>query len=162
MADVRRDQSAVSLSSCFLPALVSLYTLARREFCVRRHSASSHPPRSSRCNAVRSEPGLTLKTPRDICSMRRAIPKPCIGSRLSVLRISMSSVPWITSVFGSSIDAPEKGVQSRIVPIHHDCQDVMFNWKNKPLATEPRQVAGGRLESSYRQPQGRKTRVPDM
>src|ERR1022692_1006291 len=121
----------------------------------RRHTRlqgdwSSDVCSSDLCNAVRSEPGLTLKTPRDICSMRRAIPKPCIGSRLSVLRISMSSVPWNTSVFGSSIDAPEKGVQSRIVPIHHDCQDVMFNWKNKPLATEPRQVAGGRLAVVYK------------
>ena len=30
--------------------------------------------------------GLTLKTPREICSMRRAMPKPCMGWRLSVLR----------------------------------------------------------------------------
>jgi hypothetical protein len=32
------------------------------------------PERSSRCSAVSSEPGLTLNTPREICSTRRAIP----------------------------------------------------------------------------------------
>ena len=52
------------------------------------------------------KPGFTLKTPFEICSMRRAMPKPCIGSRLSVLRISISSVPWMRSVFGSFIGAP--------------------------------------------------------
>ena len=34
--------------------------------------------------------------------MRRATPNPCIGSRLSAFRISMSSVPWMTSVVGES------------------------------------------------------------
>src|SRR5262249_7887169 len=64
------------------------------------HSESSQPTRSSRWKAVRRDPGFTLKTPRETCSMRRAMPKPCIGSRLSALRISMSSVPWIRSRFG--------------------------------------------------------------
>ena len=67
-----------------------------------RHSASSKPARSRRCSATSSDPGLTLKTPRETCSTRRVIPNPCIGWRLSVLRMSMSSVPWMTSLFGSS------------------------------------------------------------
>jgi hypothetical protein len=36
---------------------------------------------------------VTLKTPREICSTRRAMPNPCSGSRLRVFRINMSSVP---------------------------------------------------------------------
>ena len=72
----------------------------RREFSVSRHSASSQPARSSRCRAVSSDPGFTLNTPRETCSTRRAMPKPCIGSRLRVLRIGMSRVPWMTSVVG--------------------------------------------------------------
>src|SRR5207245_3384360 len=63
------------------------------------------PERSSRWKAVSSEPGLTLKTPREICSIRRATPKPCRGARLRVFRMSRSRVPGITSVLGSSIVA---------------------------------------------------------
>jgi hypothetical protein len=33
-----------------------------------------------------------------------------MGSRLSVFRISISSVPWITSVFALSIDTPANNV----------------------------------------------------
>src|SRR5262249_24883439 len=65
---------------------------------------------------------LTLKTPRETCSILRAIPKPCMGSRLSVLRMSMSSVPWITSVLGASIKA-------RLRCAHVDCQDVIAKLK---------------------------------
>ena len=93
-------------------------TRARRPLGVCCHSASSQPARSRRCRATSSEPGLTLKTPCDSCSTRRAIPKPCIGSRLSVLRMSMSSVPWMTSVFGFST------VPQRYRRLHLDCQDV--------------------------------------
>src|SRR6185503_18024624 len=32
--------------------------------------------------------------------MRRVTPNPCMGSRLKLLRMSMSSVPWRTSVSG--------------------------------------------------------------
>jgi hypothetical protein len=40
---------------------------------------------------------LTRKTPLLICSMRTAIPYPCMGSSASVLRMSMSSAPWTRS-----------------------------------------------------------------
>jgi hypothetical protein len=106
---------------------------ARREFSVWRHSASSHPPRSSRFNALRSEPGLTLNTPRDTCSMRRAIPKPCIGSRLRVFRIRVPRVPrvprvtWMASVFGSPLDIRERDLLQDS-PLHIDCQDVKIRW----------------------------------
>jgi hypothetical protein len=59
---------------------------------------------------VSRDPGFTLNTPREICSTRRAMPKACMGARLSVLRINMSSVPWMTSVLGSSMDVAEKGI----------------------------------------------------
>src|SRR5262245_15995302 len=45
-----------------------------------------------------------------------------MGSRLSVLRMSMSSVPWITSVLGTSIKA-------RLRCAHFDCQDVIDKLK---------------------------------
>src|ERR1039457_1659544 len=82
----RRCQSAVSPCSSLLPVCVSRYTFARREFSVTCQSAFSHPFRSRRCRAVSSEPAFTLKTFCVICSIRRAMPKPCIGSRLSVFR----------------------------------------------------------------------------
>ncbi len=36
----------------------------------------------------------------------------------------MSSVPWITSVFGSFIDHPEKDSWESIALLHIDCQDL--------------------------------------
>src|SRR6185503_5823636 len=59
------------------------------------------PERSMRWKASMSDPGFTLNTPRLICSMRWAMPKPCMGWRLRLLSTSMSSVPWMTSVEAS-------------------------------------------------------------
>ena len=60
---------------------------------VVRNGSATEPMRSMRCKAVSRDPGLTLNTPRETCSTRRAMPNPCIGSRFRVFRTSMSRVP---------------------------------------------------------------------
>ena len=46
-----------------------------------------------RLSAGSSDPAFTRNTPSLTCSMRSAIPYPCIDSRASVLSTSISSVP---------------------------------------------------------------------
>src|SRR5205814_3111396 len=60
---------------------------------------------------------------------------PCIGSRLSVFRISMSSVPWMTSVLASSM-------HGTIRPAHVDCQDVAINRAPLPAERVWKELAG--------------------
>jgi hypothetical protein len=40
--------------------------------------------------------------------------------------MSMSSVPWITSVFGSSMNAPKSNVLPSVALVYLDSQDVML------------------------------------
>src|SRR5437660_12832211 len=53
--------------------------------------------------ATNKEPALRRKTPLLICSSRTAIPYPCMGSSASVFRMSMSRVPWTSSLDLSAI-----------------------------------------------------------
>src|SRR5579863_348597 len=46
-----------------------------------------------RCRAGKSDPGLTWKVPRVICSIRREIPRPCSLSSETAFRMRRSSVP---------------------------------------------------------------------
>ena len=64
------------------------------------------PSRCSRCKATNNEPALIRKVPLLICSSRTAIPYPCIGSRASVLRMSILNVPCTTSLGLSVTHAP--------------------------------------------------------
>src|ERR1700689_3599402 len=59
-----------------------------------------------RFNAGKSDPGFTRNTPALICSIRSAIPYPCIGSSASVLRTSISSVPCTRSRDSSPMNSP--------------------------------------------------------
>src|SRR6266516_991128 len=72
--------------------------------------------------ARNNEPALRRKTPLLICSIRTEIPYPCIGSRASVLRMSMSSVPWTRSLGLSAMGRipPEVQEEGYISPT--DCQ----------------------------------------
>src|SRR5260370_11528944 len=61
--------------------------------------------------ARNNEPALGRKTPLLVCSMRTEIPYPCIGSRASVFRMSISSVPWTRSLGLSCIRILPPGYQ---------------------------------------------------
>ena len=73
---------------------------------------------------------MTLNTPREICSMRRAMPNPCRGWRLRVLRIEQIQralddvgVVVLVLVHGSIALADS----STIAALHLDCQDMIDN-----------------------------------
>jgi hypothetical protein len=70
-----------------------------------------------------SEPALTRKTPLLICSMRSAIPYPCMGSRATVLRMSMSSVPWTRSLDLSAINPLLLTIKRKNSPPPPECQE---------------------------------------
>ena len=62
---------------------------------------------SARAAGTRIErsPGSASSTPRESCWMRCPIPQPCMGSRVSVLRMRRSRVPRRTSLDGGCIGA---------------------------------------------------------
>src|ERR1700686_5519120 len=96
-------------------------------YSVTRHSLASHPARSSLRNAGNSDPGFTWNTPLLICSMRIAIPYPCIGCSSSVFKISMSSVPCTNPLALSVINirAPLDNPEEDPTPTL-DCQEELL------------------------------------
>src|SRR5690242_3331242 len=81
-----------------------------------------NPSLSSRWMARNNEPAFRRKTPLLICSIRTEIPYPCIGSSASVLRTSISSVPWTRSLGLSGIKMPPSGCQEEHYASPTGCQ----------------------------------------
>src|ERR1700751_2426768 len=55
--------------------------------------------------------------------MRSAIPYPCMGSRATVLRMSMSSVPWTRSLDLSAINPLPLTIKGKNSPPPPECQE---------------------------------------
>src|SRR5258707_13391287 len=88
-----RSHRLVSTSSCFFPTLVKRWYFARRLFSDSPQKEEIQPSSSIRCNAGKSEPGLTTKVPPVICWILRETPNPCFSPAIRDFKISRSKVP---------------------------------------------------------------------